>query len=137
MDGARIDWTDVEFRVRIVDCHELSVFNPEHAREPFLHHDLQTVSVKFRDSARARNELSSATGKFGVKSTPVVNAALQQPQPSSKWCFANARPDPDFRYRSNRSACASSANPITTCRDEGRQAAVRDILRRCAYRNAQ
>ena len=38
----------------------------------------------------------------------------------SKCRRVNSRPEPDFRYRSNRRAVCSEANSIATWRDHGR-----------------
>lgn len=46
------------------------------------------------------------------------------PDYASKWRFANARPEPDFRYRSNRTARVSSENSMTTWNRHGRREAV-------------
>jgi hypothetical protein len=41
-----------------------------------------------------------------------------------RWRFANAEPEPDFRYRSNATARSSSANSMTTSSRQGRPVAV-------------
>jgi hypothetical protein len=38
----------------------------------------------------------------------------------AKWRFAKARPDPDFRYFSNRTAAFSVAKCADTIKDHGR-----------------
>jgi hypothetical protein len=51
----------------------------------------------------------------------VANGRIVQP---SKWRFAKARPEPDFKYRSKRMARCSSANSMTTCNCQGRRPTV-------------
>jgi hypothetical protein len=46
--------------------------------------------------------------------------------------FANARPDPDFRYRSNRSASRSVGNSIATSIDQGDARACGRLGLHCA-----
>ena len=41
-----------------------------------------------------------------------------------KWRFANARPDPDFKYRSNALALSNVWNSIETRMVQGRSRAV-------------
>jgi hypothetical protein len=41
-----------------------------------------------------------------------------------KWRFENARPDPDFKYFSNRRADCSAGNSIATTSDQGRWCTV-------------
>ncbi len=51
-----------------------------------------------------------------------VSSELREPLhcTSAKWRFANARPDPDFRYFSKRTASRSVANSLETTIDQGR-----------------
>src|SRR5882724_4901263 len=72
-----------------------------------------------RDSVRAGNLAHGLTGfvlrcEWAATQTPYGTGV------APKWRLANARPEPDFRYFSNRSALVSSANMIATLRRHGR-----------------
>jgi len=61
-----------------------------------------------------------ANASAGFVTSARLKAVLECVDHEAKWRFANARPDPDFKYRSNRSASASVGNSIDTTIDHGR-----------------
>ena len=63
-----------------------------------------------------RHEYASRLVEHGVPLP--VNYSCRDSPGRPKWRVANARPEPDFRYRSNRQAVVGSANSSATRSDQ-------------------
>jgi hypothetical protein len=72
--------------------------------------------------SKAERETCYLRDKVGGKPSTVTGS--KRPSDYSQCRLANARPEPNFRYRSKRSATASSENAMVTGARHGRRGAV-------------